>query len=96
VELRERVRMAGRLPAVLDASPPNDEDLAVILGRRRPGLAARLNRAAIQALTRDAAAALVDEHASASVEASSAAEDVAISIAGVAPIASRTRSRLAL
>ena len=96
VELRERVRMAGRLPAVLDASPPNDEDLAVILGRRRPGLAARLNRAAIQALTRDAAAALVDEHAPASVEASSAAEDVAISIAGVAPIASRTRSRLAL
>ena len=95
-ELRERIRMAGRLSASLGAAPPSDDDLAVILGRRRPGLAVRLNRAAMLALTRDVAPAVADEHFSDVVEATDPAVDVAVPSAGVAPISFRTRSRSAL
>ena len=46
--IRERVRQAGQSSLPLIGAPPSDDDLAVIIGRRRPGLAVRLNRAAAQ------------------------------------------------
>ena len=91
--IRERVRQAGHLLLPLIGAPPSDDDLAVIIGRRRPGLAVRLNRAAAQnALQEAAPMALVDV----SVRVSSSSSSTAVSSAAVAPpipMSSRTRSR---
>ena len=91
--IRERVRQAGHLSLPLIGTPPSDDDLAVIIGRRRPGLAVRLNRAAAQnALQEAAPMAVVDV----SVGVSSSSSSTAV-VSGVVPspmpMSSRTRSR---
>ena len=94
--LRERIRQAGVISAAIVAAPPTDADLAVILGRRRPGLAARLNRAPSQLLSHDAAPALSEDTPPPGGDGSLVAVAAAPALGHPAPIASRTRSHMSL
>ena len=91
--IRERVRRDGGVISDITAGPPTDDSVALILGRTRRGLAARLNRAAVQNQLRaeePPLPAVAAPMPSPVTMAAAPAEDV---LSVPAPIASRTRSR---
>jgi hypothetical protein len=94
--LRERVRRDGGVISDIISGPPTDDSFALILGRTRRGLAARLNRAGVHNQLRGEEpplAAVVAPMPFPDIMAAAAREDV---LSAPAPIASRTRSRSAL